>query len=67
LARRFPDAAIVVFGHSHDPLDTLGIGGQHLFNPGSPTQRRRQPHRSYGELELRDGAITAHRVVLLPD
>jgi hypothetical protein len=67
MARRFPDAAVVVFGHSHEPVDSLGTGGQRLFNPGSPTQRRRQPHRSYGELELRDGTIAAHRVVLLAD
>jgi predicted phosphodiesterase len=65
LARRFPDAAVVVFGHSHEPVDTLGVGGQRLFNPGSPTQRRRQPQPSYGELELRDGAVVSHRVVLL--
>jgi putative phosphoesterase len=66
LARRFPDAAVVVFGHSHDPVDALGVDGQRLFNPGSPTQRRRQPQPSYGELVLADGAVLAHRVVLLP-
>ena len=67
MARRFPDAAVVVFGHSHDPVDALGIGRQRLFNPGSPTQRRRQPQRSYGVLDLRDGTVAAHRVVLLAD
>jgi putative phosphoesterase len=65
MARRFPGAALVVFGHSHDPVDAPGVDGQRLFNPGSPTQRRRQPHRSYGELVLDDGVIAAHRVVLL--
>lgn len=63
MARRFPDAAVVVFGHSHDPVDAVGVGTQRLFNPGSPTQRRRQPHPSYGELVLEDGRIRRHRVV----
>jgi putative phosphoesterase len=67
MARRFPDAAVVVFGHSHDPVDAPGVGTQRLFNPGSPTQRRRQPRRSYGELELRNGELAAHRVVRLED
>ena len=67
MARRFPDAAVVVFGHSHDPVDAPGVDGQRLFNPGSPTQRRRQPQRSYGVLELSGGAVTEHRVVLLDD
>jgi putative phosphoesterase len=65
MARRFPGAALVVFGHSHDPVDAPGVDGQRLFNPGSPTQRRRQPRRSYGELVLDDGPIASHRVVLL--
>jgi len=42
LRRRFPDAALVVFGHSHIPLNQLH-DGQRIFNPGSPTDRRRQP------------------------
>src|SRR3954453_21389014 len=33
--RRFPDARVVVFGHSHEPIDAVGVGGQRLFNPGS--------------------------------
>ena len=37
MRRRFPDAALVVFGHSHIPVDVLGADGQRLFNPGSPT------------------------------
>jgi putative phosphoesterase len=65
MARRFPGAAVVVFGHSHDPIDVLGIGDQRLFNPGSPTQRRRQPKPSYGLLELGDGAVVDHRIVLV--
>jgi putative phosphoesterase len=65
LHRMFPDCAVVVFGHSHAPVDELGIEGQWLFNPGSPTQRRLQPRPSFGMLDLDDGRITDHRVVYL--
>jgi hypothetical protein len=61
--RRFPDAAIVVYGHSHLPDDSLGDGGQRLFNPGSPTERRRAPTRSFGILDLAGGRIRRHRIV----
>jgi putative phosphoesterase len=67
VARRFPDADLVVFGHSHDPVDAPGVGEQRLFNPGSPTQRRRQPRPSYGELVLDGGSVVEHRIVLLED
>jgi putative phosphoesterase len=63
LHRRFPDAALVVFGHSHVPVDEQGIGTQRLFNPGSPTQRRAQPVRTFGWLSLADGQVVARRVV----
>lgn len=62
LALRFPDAGLVVFGHSHVPVDEPGVGGQVLFNPGSPTQRRRQPHRTFGRLELEGGRIRRRRI-----
>jgi putative phosphoesterase len=65
LRRWFPDAAVVVFGHSHDPVDAEGVDGQRLFNPGSPTERRRQPAHSLGVLDVRDGALVGHRIVLL--
>jgi putative phosphoesterase len=55
--RRFPDAHVVVFGHSHIPLAEDGAEGQLLFNPGSPTERRRQPFHTYGVLDLRDGEV----------
>jgi hypothetical protein len=64
--RRFPDAQLVVFGHSHLPEDRVGVGRQRLFNPGSPTQRRRAPVRTYGVVGLTDGRITSHRVVPIP-
>jgi putative phosphoesterase len=63
MRRWFPAADLVVFGHSHDPVDELGVDGQRLFNPGSPTQRRRQPHPTMGLLELAGGAITSHTIL----
>ena len=52
LRRWFPEAGLVVFGHSHQPVNELGEGGQRLFNPGSPTQRRRAPVASYGWITI---------------
>ncbi len=65
MRRRFPDAAVVVFGHSHAPLNECGAGGQLLFNPGSPTQRRAQPVHTLGELRIADGKVIDHRVIPL--
>lgn len=65
MRRRFPSAAIVVYGHSHVPFSGPGIDGQLLFNPGSPTERRAQPHHTYGILELRDGDLVEARIVEL--
>jgi putative phosphoesterase len=64
MRRRFPDAAVVVFGHSHIPWDAEGIDGQRLFNPGSATQRRSQPNRTLGVLELGPGAVRTEVVVV---
>jgi putative phosphoesterase len=44
---RFPDLDVLVFGHSHIPWDTTSDSGLRLLNPGSPTDRRRQPHCTY--------------------
>lgn len=63
LQRRFPDAAVVVFGHSHQPVDAPGAPGQRLFNPGSCTERRRAPTRTYGWLEIERGELLVHRLV----
>jgi putative phosphoesterase len=63
MSRRFPDARVVVYGHSHIPDDRVGIGDQRLFNPGSPTDRRSQPRHTFGVLELEHGAVRSHRVV----
>ncbi len=57
LSRWFPDADLVVFGHSHQPEDAHDVHGPRIFNPGSPTQRRRAPTRTYGLLEVADGRI----------
>ncbi|MYW03962.1 metallophosphoesterase [Streptomyces sp. SID3343] len=46
-AARFPDADVLVFGHSHIPWDTTAETGLRLLNPGSPTDRRRQPRHTY--------------------
>ena len=52
----------MVFGHSHVPCDEVGVDGQLLFNPGSPTQRRSQPVATFGELELAGGSVR-HRAI----
>ena len=59
---RFPTVDVVVFGHSHIPWNAPGEAGQLLFNPGSPTERRRQPHRTIGVLQLRAGRILDARI-----
>lgn len=61
----FPDADVVVFGHSHIPWNATNDAGQLLFNPGSPTERRRQPHRTVGLLEIADGELIEARVVVV--
>jgi putative phosphoesterase len=63
LRRRFPDAGVVVFGHSHAPVVAAGVEGQLLFNPGSPTQRRAQPVCTFGELYLAEGRVTDQRII----
>lgn len=62
LHARFPDRDVVVFGHSHIPWNEPGVDGQLLFNPGSPTERRRQPQRTVGVLELAAGRVLSARV-----
>ncbi|MHC1558179.1 metallophosphoesterase family protein [Actinomycetospora sp. C-140] len=48
---------VLVFGHSHIPWDTTTPGGVRLLNPGSPTERRRQPECTYMTAEIRDGDL----------
>jgi uncharacterized protein len=65
LQRRFPEADLVVFGHSHVPVDEVGENEQLLFNPGSPTQRRAQPHRTFGRLRLGRGRVLSRQIEIL--
>jgi putative phosphoesterase len=62
LRRLFPTADLVVFGHSHIPWDET-VDGQRAINPGSPTDRRRQPHGTMGELVIEDGRLLAAEIV----
>ena len=59
MRRMFPDADVVVFGHSHIPWLEPGEGGQLLLNPGSPTERRRQPVHTLATFDVEDGAVLA--------
>jgi uncharacterized protein len=60
---RFPDAAAVVYGHSHIPLHEEKNGFQ-LFNPGSPTDRRRQPRHTMGLARVKDGRVSFELIAL---
>jgi putative phosphoesterase len=62
MRRRFPQAGLVVFGHSHIPLDE-SADGLRILNPGSPTDRRRQPHGTIGLLTVADGRLERARIV----
>lgn len=62
LRRLFPDAALVVFGHSHIPWNTEQ-DGQRIFNPGSPTDRRRQPRGTMGLLWIEDGTLLRAQIM----
>ncbi|MFH9247365.1 metallophosphoesterase family protein [Streptomyces lydicus] len=65
-AERFPDLDVLVFGHSHIPWDSLTDGRLRLLNPGSPTDRRRQPYCTYMTAEVRGGRLTAVDLHRLP-
>lgn len=65
LHRRFPDVDIVVFGHSHVPVDARHHG-MRLFNPGSPTWKRRQPVATYGWVTITAQGIRTRIVPLEP-
>ncbi|MFI0508766.1 metallophosphoesterase family protein [Streptomyces sp. WSLK1-5] len=65
-AARYPDADVLVFGHSHIPWDTTAPGGLRLLNPGSPTDRRRQPHCTYMTATVADGRLTDVHLHRLP-
>jgi putative phosphoesterase len=63
LARRFPDSRLVIFGHSHIPVDER-VEGQRLFNPGSPTWKRREPVPTYGWVTVAGGRVRTRIVPL---
>ena len=64
MRRRFGGRAeAVVFGHSHLPLHEQAEDGFQIFNPGSPTERRRAPAHSMGMARVRDGRV---RFELIP-
>src|ERR1700754_4187516 len=70
-AARFPDSDLLVFGHSHIPWDTVASSGLRLLNPGSPTDRRRQPTHTWMTAEIVDGrlddVVLHHRERLAPE
>lgn len=61
--RDFPDTDVLVFGHSHIPWDTVSPAGLRLLNPGSPTDRRRQPECTYVTATVADGTLADVRLV----
>jgi uncharacterized protein len=64
LRRRFPDADAVVFGHSHLPLHQRAADGFQIFNPGSPTERRRAPALTMGRAQARAGEVSFELIEL---
>ena len=60
-AAQFPATDVLFFGHSHIPWDTTAPGGLRLLNPGSPTDRRRQPYCTYGTAKGADGRLSECR------
>jgi putative phosphoesterase len=62
----FPDTDVLVFGHSHIPWDTTTPRGMRLLNPGSPTDRRRQPAGTYLTAVADAGRLTEVTLVPLP-
>ncbi|SFI19307.1 MULTISPECIES: metallophosphoesterase family protein [Microbacterium] len=53
----YSDVDVLVFGHSHIPWDTMTPRGRRLLNPGSPTDRRRQPHHTMMTAVVDDGVL----------
>jgi hypothetical protein len=66
MAKLYPDTDVLVFGHSHIPWDTTAATGLRLLNPGSPTDRRRQPYCTYMTTTVADralGDVVLHNLV----
>jgi len=64
--KAYPDVDLLVFGHSHIPWDTTTPRGLRLLNPGSPTDRRRQPFRTYQTADITAGRLTEVALHNLP-
>jgi uncharacterized protein len=64
MRRAFPDADAVLFGHSHIPLHERDVGGFQIFNPGSPTERRRSPAHTMGLIAVAGGELRFRHVEL---
>jgi putative phosphoesterase len=58
----YPGVDVLVFGHSHIPWDSTTPGGLRLLNPGSPTDRRRQPHCTWMTATVADGELLEVRL-----
>lgn len=67
MAALYPDVDVLVFGHSHIPWNSRTDSGLRLLNPGSPTDRRRQPHCTYMTATLDGGGLEVdlHRLPAL--
>jgi len=68
-ANAYPDTDLLVFGHSHIPWYTTAASGLRLLNPGSPTDRRRQPYATYMTVDVGDASVsevTLHRLPRTP-
>ncbi|MBF6336698.1 metallophosphoesterase [Nocardia abscessus] len=65
-ARKFPDTDVLVFGHSHIPWDSVADTGLRLLNPGSPTDRRRQPEHTFLTAQIRAGRLSRVSLHTLP-
>jgi putative phosphoesterase len=65
-AERYPDVDVLVFGHSHIPWDSVAGDRLRLLNPGSPTDRRRQPFCTYMTARAVDGRLDDVRLHRLP-
>ncbi|MFR9801281.1 metallophosphoesterase family protein [Pseudonocardia sp. RS010] len=67
MATRFPADDVLVFGHSHIPWDSTAPTGLRLLNPGSPTDRRRQPTHTWMTATVQDGELRRVELVHLED
>jgi putative phosphoesterase len=64
LHHRFPDADAVIFGHSHIPLHETAPDGFQIFNPGSPTERRKAPRHTMGIATVDGGKLSFELIAL---